>query len=59
MLLEIAERWRGIPLKGTAQEALLQDFKSIGITDKSRHTINSLRGCTSMFAEAGITVAEK
>lgn len=58
-ILEIAERWRGIPLKGPAQEALLQDFKAMGITDKSRRFITSLRGCTSMFAEAGITVAER
>ena len=59
ILIEIAERWRGIPLKGPAQEALLQDFKAMGITDKSRHTINSLRGCTTLFSEAGITIAEK
>lgn len=59
LLIEIAERWRGIPLKGPAQEALLQDFKAMGITDKSRHTINSLRGCTTLFNEAGITISEK
>ena len=59
LIVEIAERWRGIPLKGPAQEALLQDFKAMGITDKSRHQITSLRGCTTMFAEAGITVTEK
>ena len=59
LILEIAERWRGIPLKGPAQEALLQDFRAMGITDKSRHQITSLRGCTSMFAEAGVTVTEK
>ena len=59
LILEIAERWRGIPLKGPAQEALLQDFKAMGITDKQRHAVNSLRGCTSLFNEAGITVTEK
>ena len=58
-VLEIAERWRGIPLKGPAQEALLQDFKAMGITDKSRHQIGSLRGCTSIFDEYGVVVAEK
>ena len=58
-LLEIAERWRGIPLKGPAQEALFQDFKAAGITDKSRHSINSLRGCTTLFNEAGVTITEK
>ena len=59
LILEIAERWRGIPLKGPAQEALLQDFKAMDIRDKSRHQITSLRGCTSMFDECGITVTEK
>ena len=59
IILEIAERWRGIPLKGPAQEALLQDFKAMGITDKSRRFVTSLRGCTSLFAEAGITVTDK
>ena len=59
LVVEIAERWRGIPLKGPAQEALLQDFKALGITDKSRHSITSLRGCTSMFEQCGITVATK
>ena len=59
LIVEIAERWRGIPLKGPAQEALLQDFAAAGIKDKSRHTINSLRGCTTLFTEAGITVSEK
>ena len=59
MIVEIAERWRGIPLKGPAQEALLQDFRNAGITDKQRHPITSLRGCTTLFTEAGVLVAEK
>ena len=59
LILEIAERWRGIPLKGPAQEALIQDFQAMGIIDKQRHSITSLRGCTSIFTESGITVAEK
>ena len=59
IIMEIAERWRGIPLKGPAQEALLQDFAAAGIKDKSRHTINSLRGCTTLFSDAGVTVTEK
>ena len=59
LILEVAERWKGIPLKGPAQEALLQDFKAMGITDKSRHTITSLRGCTTLFNDAGVTVTEK
>lgn len=59
LVMEIAERWRGIPLKGPAQEALLEDFKAMGITDKSRHQITSLRGCTTIFNEAGVRIAEK
>ena len=59
ILLEIAERWRGIPLKGPAQEALIQEFQDLGITDKSRHQITSLRGCTTLLEGAGITVAAK
>ena len=59
LILEVAERWKGIPLKGPAQEALLQDFKAMGITNKSRHTITSLRGCTTLFNDAGVTVTEK
>jgi hypothetical protein len=59
LVLEIAERWRGIPLKGPAQDALLQDFRAMGITDKQRHPISSLRGCTSLFTDAGVVVSEK
>ena len=33
-LLELAERWRGIPLKGPAQDALIQDFRDAHILDK-------------------------
>ena len=59
LLLEIAERWRGIPLKGPAQEALLQDFKAMGIKDKQRHAVTSLRGCTTLLTDAGVTIVEK
>ena len=31
----------------------------MGITDKSRRFITSLRGCTSMFTEAGVTIVER
>ena len=58
-LLEIAERWRGIPLKGPAQEALIQDFEALGIKDKNYRKVTSLRGCTTLLAEAEIVVAEK
>ena len=59
LVLEIADRWRGVPLKGPAQEALLQDFEAMDIKDKTHRKITSLRGCTSLFAEAGVTIAEK
>lgn len=58
-LLELAERWRGIPLKGPAQDALIQDFKDAHILDKSRHPITTLRGCTSAFESAGVTVSAR
>ena len=58
-LLEIADRWRGIPLKGPAQEALIQDFEALGIKDKNYRKVTSLRGCTTLLAEAEIVVAEK
>ena len=59
LILEIADRWRGVPLKGPAQEALLQDFEAMDIRDKAHRKITSLRGCTSLFAEAGVTITEK
>lgn len=31
----------------------------MGIKDKSRRKINSLRGCTTLFSDVGITIAEK
>ena len=31
----------------------------MGITDKQRRNITSLRGCTSLFTEAGVTITEK
>ena len=58
-LLEIADRWRGIPLKGPAKEALIQDFEAMGIKDKNYKKITSLRGCTTLLTEAEIVVAEK
>lgn len=58
-LLEIADRWRGIPLKGPAQKALIQDFEALGIKDKNYRKVTSLRGCTTLLAEAEIVVAEK
>ena len=58
-LLEIADRWRGIPLKGPAQDALIADFATLGIKDKQHRKVNSLRACTTLLNDAGIVVAEK
>ena len=58
-LLELAERWRGIPLKGPAQDALIQDFRDAHILDKSRHPITTLRGCTTAFESVGVTVSAR
>lgn len=58
-LQQIADRWRGIPLKGAAQEPFIVDFQAAGIKDKSRRPISSLRGCTSALENIGITVATK
>ena len=41
---EIADKWRGVPLKGTAQELLLQDFQDNQIIDKKRNLIKSFKG---------------
>ena len=56
---EIANRWCGIPLKGPAQDELLQDFKNAGITDNQRHSIDTFKKCISQFEAYGITLKEK
>ena len=58
-ILKIAEKWSGIPLKGPAQEALIQDFIDMDIRDKNYKQIRSLRGCTTLLSKAGVIVAEK
>lgn len=56
---EIAHRWCGIPLKGPAQDELLQDFKNAGITDKQRRSIDSFEKCISQLKSYGIVIKEK
>ena len=56
---EIATRWCGIPLKGPAQDELLQDFKNAGITDNQRHSIDTFKKCIAQFESYGITLKEK
>lgn len=56
---EIANRWRGIPLKGPAQDELIQDFKNAGITDKQRHLIDTFKKCLTQFEIYNINLKEK
>lgn len=55
----IADKWRGIPLKGPAQDELIDDFKAAGITDSTRHAVDSFRKCCIQFANCNITLKEK
>lgn len=54
----IAKKWNGIPLKGEAQELLLQDFEEYEITDNGKK-INTFNKCIKLFREAGIDILEK
>lgn len=55
----IADKWRGIPLKGTAQTDLVLDFQNANITDNSRHPIDSFRKCCIQFNNYNIQLKEK
>ena len=55
----IAAKWRGIPLKGAAQEELIQDFQKAGITDKHRVLITTFRGCCTCFNNYNIDIKTK
>ena len=59
ILREIAKRWRGVPLKGAAQESLIQEMQSYNITDAHRKTISSFRGCTAVLSSIGIVIETK
>lgn len=56
---QIADKWRGIPLKGSAQQELIQDFTNMGITDSSRHTVDTFRKCCIQFTNHNIGLKEK
>lgn len=58
-LKKIVKKWVGIPLKGPAQQEIVQDFKEAGITDKSRHAITSFPKICSFMRENGISISEK
>lgn len=56
---QIADKWRGIPLKGPAQQELLQDFVEYEITDKKRKKITTFRGCCACLTNYGIEIKTK
>lgn len=55
----IAKKWKGIPLKGPAQEELIADFKAAHITDKKRYVVDTFRGCCTIFNSCDITLKTK
>lgn len=56
---KIAEKWRGIPLKGRAQEEVVEDFQEAGITDSTRHAVDTFRKCCIQFVNYGIEFKDK
>lgn len=56
---QIADKWRGIPLKGAAQQELIQDFTNLGITDSTRHAVDTFRKCCTQFASHNIELKTK
>ena len=56
---QIADKWRGIPLKGVAQQELIQDFTNLGITDSTRHAVDTFRKCCIQFSNYGIELKTK
>lgn len=55
----IAEKWRGIPLKGPAQQELIQDFIDNEITNKKYHKIDTFTKICNLFKEYNIKLKEK
>ena len=55
----IAAKWRGIPLKGAAQNELIQDFQEAGITDATRHPIDTFKKCCSQFTHCNIELKDR
>ena len=54
----IALKWKGIPLKGPAQDELVQDFIDAKITDDQRKPIDSFRKCCNQFSKYGYNLKE-
>lgn len=58
-IVKIADKWRGIPLKGKAQEELIEDFKKENITDNQRKAVTTFRKCCCQFSNYGIQLKTK
>jgi hypothetical protein len=58
-ILAIANKWRGIPLKGDAQNELIQDFQNAEITYNNRHIVDSFKKCCTAFEKFGIELKER
>ena len=56
---QIANKWRGVPLKGPAQQELIQDFVERGITDNKRKLVATFRGCCAVFSTYDIELKTK
>ena len=56
---QIANKWRGIPLKGPAQQELIQNFAERGITDNKRKLVTTFRGCCAVFSTYDIELKTK
>lgn len=55
----IAERWKGIPLKGTAQDLIVQEFQDEQITDKKRMIIQTFKGVCACLDNYNIETKTK
>ena len=56
---ELAERWRGIPLKGRAQEEFVGEFVECGITDEQERKITTFTRACNMVKRCGYSISEK
>lgn len=55
---KLATKWRGVPLKGPAQEQLVEDFKAAGIADDSRRPVDTFRKCCNQLMNHGVEIKE-
>lgn len=55
----IAEKWRGIPLKGPAQEEFIQDFENNNIVNKRYEKVDTFIKACNILKEYNISFKEK